>query len=201
MISGAMDIAVSGFMTVLLCGAAVAGRWHWGGRDRTAGRMPPALALLASVSWGLALLLQAPHTVAFAEPRFFAADSFWNMPLAALGNAALPELAGLERLAGAMLRFEPALPAALGWLAVLAAVAGLRRRDRGKYGVLALVLLVPGGALGTYLLPHLAYWAAWQLGFWVFLLLLLLLQHQRHAACACAAHDCPAQPPGSPTGG
>lgn len=155
------------------------------------------LALLAGVSCGLTLLLLAPYAATLASPCFFDADSSCNMPLTTLESAARP---GLEQLAYAILRLESPFPAALGWLAALATLAGLRLPDRGRHGLPTFLLVASDGALGTYLLPHLAYWAICHFGFWV---LRLLLQRQRNAACACAlaAQGTRAQAQGAATGG
>lgn len=146
-----------------------------------------SLGFVAGLAAAFTLLLTAPHAAEFWPPRLFATQSIWNVTLGEfLSLYALPGRGTLTAAWSGLGNGGGSGRLVAGWLAVLAAVAGLAVSMRMWRGLLrwraalSFVVLATWTALIVNYAAHLLAWGLLQLGFWAFLLALLMFQHWRY---------------------
>jgi hypothetical protein len=146
-----------------------------------------SLGFATGLAAAAALLLTAPHAAEFSPQRLFAPQSSWDVTLGGfLSLYALPARATLVAAWKGLGGVGGSAGMAAGWVAVLAAVAGLAvsfRMWRGRLrwrAALSFLVLAGWTALITNYAAHLAAWGLMQLSFWAFLLALLAFQRWRY---------------------
>ncbi|BDG70363.1 hypothetical protein [Roseomonas fluvialis] len=145
------------------------------------------LAIWSGFSFGLALVLAAPHSAMFTPGRLLAAEGPWSEGLPTLlGTHALPHAESFAALPGALMGASVAT-AILAWLALLGFAHGsltalrLWRGRPRRRAFAAFLMLVLHTALLAHYSAYLLGWFAAQLGPWLFALALLAFQHWRYA--------------------
>ncbi len=190
LIVAVIDVLAIGVAVLIVLAAARLGSLQFAliaPHDAEAVPLLHSLGFATGLAAAIALLLTAPHAAEFSPQRLFAPQSIWDVTLGGfLSLYALPARSALIAAWNALGGGGSSAGMAAGWVAVLAAVAGLAvsvRMWRGALrwrAVLSFLVLAGWTALIANYAAHLAAWGLMQLGFWAFLLALLVFQRWRY---------------------